>query len=455
MAADAGGLALWERVKADLKNVFPEETFNLWFNDLVVIAESPDSVTLGAPSDMLEVWITENYQDLLVSKFREAAGRALTVAVRRSDQAVTRTSGPPKQAAPDRPTRRVRAEGASAFASSLNPKNTFENFVIGPNNQMAFAACQSVAKQPATSYNPLVIYGDTGLGKTHLMHAVGHFILRQRPEARVAYLSTEKFTNEFIASISDNCLSRFRQRYRGVDVLLLDDVQFFGNKERTQDEFFHTFNDLFESSKQIILTCDRPVNEIPNLEKRLVTRFQWGLTVDIRTPDYETRLAILKHKQRILGVEIEPWALDFIGKHVVSNIRQLEGALIKLTSFHQLSGRPLTQAAVEDQLRDILVDEARRQVTVETIQKRVADHYNLRVADLVGRRRPANIALARQLAMYLCRELTQHSLLEIGEAFGGRDHGTVIHAVKAVSNLSQQDSSFRNTVEFLRGQLSR
>jgi chromosomal replication initiator protein len=353
------------------------------------------------------------------------------------------------------PRRAGRYDDKGLFAGLLNPRNTFENFVVGSNNQLAHAAALAVAQAPAQAFNPLFIYGDTGLGKTHLMHAVGHSILRSNPDAKVAYLSTEKFTNEFIQALQENSLTRFRQRYRNVDVLLLDDVQFLSGKERIQEEFFHTFNDVFESGKQVVLTSDRPASEIAKLESRLVSRFQWGYVADIQSPDFETRVAILRTKAASLKFDVPPPVINFIAQHISKNIRRLEGALIKVASYSALTGRTLDLPTVEMLLQDVLMEQAQNLLTLEVIQKRVADHYQIRHSDMTSKRRPANIAMPRQIAMYLARHLTKHSLQEIGEAFGGRDHGTVIHACKTIENLMEQDDSIRGGVEFLKAQLSK
>jgi chromosomal replication initiator protein len=287
------------------------------------------------------------------------------------------------------------------------------------------------------------------------MHAIGHAILRHNPDSRVAYLSTEKFTNEFIQALQENGLTKFRQRYRHADVLLLDDVQFLANKERIQEEFFHTFNDLFESSKQIVLSSDRRASEIEKLEARLVSRFEWGLPADIQAPDFETRVAILRTKAATLKFELPPGVATFIAQNISKNIRRLEGALIKVASYSSLTGKPIDLATTEMLLQDVLMEQAQNQLTIETIQKRVADHYQIRHSDMTSKRRPNNIAIPRQIAMYITRTLTKHSLQEIGDAYGGRDHGTVIHACKAVDNMMEQDASVRGSVEFLKAQLSR
>jgi chromosomal replication initiator protein len=320
---------------------------------------------------------------------------------------------------------------------------------------MAHAASLAVAQAPAQAYNPLFLYGETGLGKTHLMHAIGHAILRHNQDARVAYLSTEKFTNEFIQGLQENSLTKFRQRYRNADVLLLDDVQFLAGKERIQEEFFHTFNDLFESGKQIVLTSDRRASEIQKLESRLVSRFEWGLPADIQAPDLETRLAILRTKAQTLNSNLPEPILYFIAQNITKNIRRLEGALLKVSSYSALTSKPIDLATAERLLHDVLMEQAQNILTIETIQKRVADHFQLRHSDMTSKRRPNNIAIPRQIAMFLARTLTKHSLQEIGEAFGGRDHGTVIHACKAVDNMCEQDASTRGSVEFLKAQLSK
>jgi chromosomal replication initiator protein len=353
------------------------------------------------------------------------------------------------------PRRTGRYDDRGAGAGSLIPRNTFDTFVVGANNQMAHAAALAVAQSPAQAYNPLFIYGETGLGKTHLMHAIGHAILRNNPDARVAYLSTEKFTNEFIQALQENSLTKFRQRYRHVDVLLIDDVQFLANKERIQEEFFHTFNDLFESGKQIVLSSDRRASEIQKIESRLVSRFEWGLPADIQAPDFETRLAILRSKAATLKCDVPEAVLTFIAQNVTRNIRRLEGALIRVASHGSLFSKPLDVAVAERLLHDMLMEQAQTLLTIEMIQKRVADHFQIRHSDMTSKRRPNNIAIPRQVAMYLARTLTKHSLQEIGDAFGGRDHGTVIHACKAVDNMMEQDASMRGSVGFLKSQLAK
>jgi chromosomal replication initiator protein len=451
--------SLWESVKNDFKTLFPEDVFKLWFEPIVCVEATDDALTLGVPNDFAAIWINDNYLDLILQRLRLSTGRAVTVKLKKVDMDTSQSpflnpeSNNRTKPAPAK--RSVRYDERAPNSSSLNPRNTFETFVVGNNNQMAHAAALAVAQAPAQAYNPLFIYGDTGLGKTHLMHAIGHAIQRNSGHAKVAYLSTEKFTNEFIQALQENALTKFRQRYRHVDVLLLDDVQFLSNKERIQEEFFHTFNELFESSKQIVLSSDRRASEIQKLEARLVSRFEWGLPADIQPPDFETRVAILRTKAASLKFDIPAAVVNFVAQNIAKNIRRLEGALIKVASYSTLTGKPIDLATAEMLLQDVLMEQAQNQLTIETIQKRVADHYQIRHSDMTSKRRPNNIAIPRQIAMYLARTLTKHSLQEIGDAFGGRDHGTVIHACKSVDNMMEQDSTAKGSVEFLKAQLSR
>ena len=452
-------VSLWETVKCDLKGLFPDDVFQTWFEPMVCVDATEDTVTLSVPSDFAVMWIHDNYLDLISQRLRLTAGRMVHVTLRKLEQGAddsVRHAEPPARTKPAAPARRNgRTDDRLVTSGSLNPRNTFENFVVGANNQLAHAASLAVAQAPAQAYNPLFIHGATGLGKTHLMHAIGHSIIARNPDAKVAYLSTEKFTNEYIHAIQENALTKFRQRYRNVDVLLLDDVQFLAGKERIQEEFFHTFNDLFESGRQIVLSSDRPVAEIATLESRLVSRFQWGLAADIQSPDLETRIAILRTKAATLKVDLPGPVLEFIAQHIVKNIRRLEGALIKISSYSALTGKPLDLATTEHLLKDVLMEEAQNRLNIEGIQKRVADHYQIRHSDMTSKRRPNAIAFPRQIAMYLSRQLTRHSLQEIGEAFGGRDHGTVIHACKTVENMMETDDSVRGSVDFLKTQLSK
>jgi chromosomal replication initiator protein len=337
----------------------------------------------------------------------------------------------------------------------MNPRNTFDTFVVGSNNQFAHAASLAVAQSPSKTYNPLFIYGGVGLGKTHLMQAIGQQVAERKKIVKVIYLSSEKFTNEFIDAIQHNTLVKFRKRYRQADVLLIDDIHFLAGKERSQEEFFHTFNTLFDGRKQIVLSSDRPASEITNLEQRLVSRFEWGLTAELQPPDIETRMAILRKKAQSFQVTLAPEVFDFLAQRVRTNVRRLEGALMRVASFASLSGREVTKEVVEQLLRDILQEEAKKIITIDQIQRKVAEHFDVRLADMTSKRRPANIAFPRQIAMYLARRHTKSSLNEIGDAFGGRDHGTVLHACKTVQERMTREDQIRSLVFLLTSQLER
>lgn len=472
MTETAVSQSLWQDVKEDLRETFSSDIFQMWFEPLRCVEAGEDHLVLGAPNDFAVIWLQDNYCDLIAERLRLVCGRAIELSFKQCppSEPAESSGNSVDRAAKERPNGRVAAaaEGRRSADSAgsetrgnpndpclLNPRNSFENYVVGSNNQLAHAACIAVCQAPAQAYNPLFLYGDTGLGKTHLMQAVGHQILKRNESARIAYVSSEKFTNEFITAIQENTLTRFRKRYRHVDILLIDDIHFLSGKERIQEEFFHTFNDLFESQKQIVLTSDRPASEIEKLENRLISRFQWGLVTDIQAPDFETRLAILRNKAKNLNFEIGDEILNFIAKRISKNIRRLEGSLIKVASYSGLTGNTLDLQSVERLLGDILQEEAQNQITIEMIQKKVVDFYELRVSDMVSKRRPNNIAFPRQIAMYLSRILTKNSLQEIGEAFGGRDHGTVMYACRTVENMMEQEESIRTNVEYLKNQMTK
>jgi len=447
-------ITLWDRVRASLQDRFPANVFDTWFSFIEMEASTPDTLVLATSSDFACIWIEDNYLDIITQCAQAICGRGIQVKVKSKAPAPLPESVTPAVPTPPIPaaiSKKIIGEDAYVF----NPKNTFKNFVVGAGNQLAHAASIAVASAPAKAYNPLFLYGETGLGKTHLMHAVGQQVLLNNPKAKVAYISTEKFTNEFIQAIQENSLIKFRQRYRSVDVLLIDDIHFLSGKERIQEEFFHTFNDLFESQKQILLTSDRPAGEIAKLESRLVSRFQWGLVSDIQAPDLETRMAILRSKAAAMDICLPADVMNFLAESVSKNVRRMEGALTRLASYAELLQAPVTVQAAEKLLQDILQEETKNQVTIERVQQRVAEYFHLKLTDMISKKRPANIAFPRQIAMYLCRMLTQHSLHEIGEIFGGRDHGTVIHACKTVENMMEQDESVRRSVEYLQKQLSR
>lgn len=445
--------SIWETIRTDFADIFPPDVYRTWFEPIVMLEESEDAVVLGVQNDFAVIWIQENYLDIISKRLAMAVGHPINVnlqVIRSTDQqhVQQQTSAQPRPIAKPREDPE-KAKSKLSQACLLNPKNTFENFVVGAGNQMAHAACIAVANAPGRAYNPLFLYGDTGLGKTHLIQAVAHQILKQSPRTHVVYTSTEKFTNEFINALQQNSLPAFRQKYRNIDVLLIDDIHFLSGKERIQEEFFHTFNELFESQKQILLCSDRPASEIAKLESRLVSRFQWGLVTDIQAPDLETRMAILAKKASAMNLRLSQDVIECLANRVSSNVRKLEGALTRLASYSSLTHAPINTEAVEHLLHDLFHEESAVQVTIDRIQQKVAEYYRLKLADMVGKRRPASIAFPRQVAMYLCRMMTSQSLSEIGTEFGGRDHGTVIHACKSVENMIEQDNSIKHTVEYL------
>ena len=441
---------IWTQTTDQIRTLLNTETYNLWFSSVQPVSLNQSSITLEVPNEFSEVWLKDNYFELLQNALATASGRKLNIKFKVAE-------GNGAAPAPAKPARGKKAAVKKANDGDLvfNPRNTFDTFVVGNNNSFAHAAAMPVAQQPGKAYNPLFLYGGTGLGKTHLLHAVGQHVAGTKKGAKVSYVSSEKFTNEYIAAIQENQLVKFRKKYRQTDVLLIDDIQFLAGKERIQEEFFHTFNALHEAHKQIVLTCDRPASEIQNLEHRLVSRFEWGLVTDLQPPDVETRLAILRNKVKTMGVEIPEDVLTFLANRIRTNIRRLEGALIRVASYAHLTGKELTNDVVENLLREILQEEGRHTITMEVIQKKVAEKFDLRMADMTSKRRPENIAFPRQIAMFLSRQLTEHSLSAIGEAFGGRDHGTVLHACRLVKDRMEIDANVRQTVHYLEKQLLR
>jgi chromosomal replication initiator protein len=441
---------LWNAAQEHLRSKLRPDAYDMWFAPLQASDVDGNFITLEVANEFCGIWLKDNYLSLLQDALAIAAGRRLQVKFKVNGQLP-----------PPSPTRFAKmAEPAHERAAShgdliFNPKNTFDTFVVGTNNNFACAAAKAVAEAPGKSYNPLFLYGGVGLGKTHLLHAIGQHVVGNRKSARVAYVSSEKFTNEYIDGIQNNKLAAFRKKYRQTDVLLIDDVQFLAGKERIQEEFFHTFNALHEAHRQIVLTCDRPASEIQGLENRLVSRFEWGLVTDLQPPDVEMRLAILKKKIQLMGVALPDDIVNFLANRIRTNIRRLEGALIRVASYASLTGKKLSIEVVESLLREILHEEGRFTVSIEAIQKKVAEHFDIRLADMTSKRRPENIAFPRQIAMYFSRQLTDSSLNAIGEAFGGRDHGTVLHACRLVKNRMEVDANVRQVVHYLEKQLMR
>src|SRR5690349_17857252 len=443
--------ALWEKLSAALKPQVSTDTYKRWFSAVELIKATEDSLTFRVPNNIYQFWIESNHMAALQSAITSAVGAPRTVQFLSSSESDNENDfGTPEVQKSDRGSSK-----AGGLGLGLNPRNTFESFVVGPNNQIAHAASLAVAQSPARTYNPLFIYGGVGLGKTHLMQAIGQFVFGKKKNSKVMYLSSELFINEFIDAIQHNNLVKFRKRYRQADLLLIDDIQFLGGKERSQEEFFHTFNTLFDGHKQIVLSSDRPASEIANLEQRLVSRFEWGLTAELQPPDIETRLAILRKKAHSMQIKLRDEIFQFLASRIRTNVRRLEGALMRVASFASLSGKELTQEVVEHLLKDILQEEGRHSITIEQIQRRVAEHFDVRVADMTSKRRPASIAFPRQVAMFLARELTKASLNEIGDAFGGRDHGTVLHACKLVKKRMVEQDNIRQTISFIDSSLQR
>lgn len=447
---------IWQKLSLALKPEVSADTFKRWFSSVELVQATDEVLTFRVPNNIYQFWIESNYMTSLQAAVVSALGTPREIKFSASG---TTGSIAPETAAMVDAVKEAAAENrdtkSNNSAAGLNPRNTFETFVVGPNNEIAHAASLAVAQSPARTYNPLFIYGGVGLGKTHLMQAIGQYIWAKKKNTKVMYLSSELFINEFIDAIQHNNLVKFRKRYRQAELLLIDDIQFLGGKERSQEEFFHTFNTLFDGHKQIVLSSDRPASEIANLEQRLVSRFEWGLTAELQPPAIETRLAILRKKARILQIHLSDAIFEFLASRIKSNVRRLEGALMRVASFASLSGKELNQEVVERLLKDILQEEARNLITIEQIQRRVAEHFDVRLADMTSKRRPANIAFPRQVAMYLARELTKASLNEIGDAFGGRDHGTVLHACKLVKRRMTEQDSVRQTISFIDSSLQR
>jgi chromosomal replication initiator protein len=447
----------WSSLRDNLLEVIPADTFRVWFDNIRVGRLDEDGCELITPNEFSAIWIRDNYLDIIRREADRLVARPFTVELLGdigNESSGSNDRLTPIPSSSTKSSSRMTGPALQGRSLGINPKNTFSNFIVGGGSELAHAACVAVSNAPAHAYNPLFLYGETGLGKTHLMHAVAHQALNRNPSCRITYVSCEKFTNEFIRAIQENTLTKFRSRYRSVDYLLIDDIQFLAGKERIQEEFFHTFNDIYDSQRQIFLTSDRPAGEIDKIESRLLSRFQWGLVADIQAPDWETRVAILTRKADAMGISIEPEIIEFLAKSIARNVRRMEGALTRVAGYVGLTRRKADLETVQRLLRDILREENLSRITIETIQKKVVDYYHLRMADMLSRRRPANIAFPRQVAMYLSRTLTEHSLQEIGNAFGGRDHGTVIHACKTVENMMEQDNSIKYAVEYLNEELS-
>ena len=431
---------IWKAALEQIRRRVRPTEFSTWFERITPVGLNEGTLVLAVPSSFDAEWINKHYSELIAEALTQLGASAP-----RFELKVV----PGKPVQPEIfPPEGEDAPEPNVPKPRLNPKYTFENFVVGPNNQMAHAAAVAVAESPGRTYNPLFLYGGVGLGKTHLMQAVGHYVLKKNPRARVAYISTETFTNDLINAIREDQMASFRERYRSVDVLLVDDIQFIAGKERTQEEFFHTFNTLYENNKQIVLSSDRPPREIQTLEARLRSRFEWGLITDIQPQDLETRIAILKLNAEHRGVEIPEEVLEFIAQRITSNIRELEGALVRLIAYASLNQLPITKSVAMRALSPVFT-QAQSEPSAEEILRLVAQRFGVRVEDLKGKRRSKEVVLPRQVAMYLIRERLRASLPEIGQIFGGRDHTTVLHAVQKVEKLMAEDPRLRELVEGL------
>ncbi len=437
---------LWQQCQDRLERHVPLEELNTWIRPLQLVNGNGNGngngakVRLSAPNDLVREQVRTYYLDMVRDFFAHHGFDREQVVIDVGAQRAREPNAP-------------RGSSPTGGAFGLDDRYDFDNFVLGKSNELAFAAAQQVASSPGTAYNPLLLYGSTGLGKTHLLHGAGRFIARNNPDARVMYLHSEKFVSEMIQSLRRNSIDAFKRRYRSVDTLLIDDIQFFAGKDRTQEEFFHTFNALLESRQQIILTCDRYPKELDGIEARLRSRFGWGLTVSIEPPDFETRVAILQKKAMERGLELDESVAFLVAKRIRSHVRDLEGALNSLIANARFSGRTIDEEYTQEILRDVLAVHDRL-ITIENIQKVVSDFYQLRVADLLSRRRSRSIARPRQMAMFLAKQLTEHSLPEIGNAFGGRDHTTVLHACRKIQSLCESDGRLREDHARLTRELS-
>ncbi|MCG0238457.1 MAG: chromosomal replication initiator protein DnaA [Firmicutes bacterium] len=437
---------VWTQALEVLERQLPQASFEAWLKKTRPLAFTGDTLVVGVQNEFAKDRLESRYASLIRQTLREITKRQIDLRFVLPGEGLHEDSSKLSSAAAPAPGGTA---GESDSFKPLNPKYTFDTFVVGNSNRFAHAAALAVAEAPARAYNPLFIYGGVGLGKTHLMHAIGHYVLAQNPRMRVAYVSTETFTNEFINSIRDDKIAEFQNRYRNVDVLLIDDIQFLAGKERTQEEFYHTFNAIHEANKQIVISSDRPPKEIPTLEDRLRSRFEWGLICDIQPPDLETRIAILRKKAQLENLDVPDDVIVYIATHIETNIRELEGALTRVVAYSGMMRSPITVEMAMHALKDILPPPRPRQVTIESIMQVVADYYGLKVEDLKVRKRTRNVAFPRQVAMYLCRELTDYSLPKIGEEFGGRDHTTVIHACEKISEDMKRDPSLAADIEHL------
>jgi chromosomal replication initiator protein len=438
------GTNIWDAVLARVETKVNRHSFYTWFKPTGFIAEQPDGIHVRVPNSLFREWLTKHYSGVLSEALREVdrSGAAVQFVTEEGTHTVdlTRPAHPP----PDDGEADGEAADTDAGQPGLGGRYSFDTFIVGPSNQFAHAACRAVAESPSRSYNPLFIYGGVGLGKTHLMRAIGQYV-QTNSSLKLTYISSERFMNEMINALRYDRVLEFRERYRSVDVLLVDDVQFLAGKEGTQTEFFHTFNALYDAQKQIVISSDCPPHEIPSLEERLRSRFEWGLIADIQPPDIETKVAILKKKAEAEGIPLPDNVAIYIAGKIKSNIRELEGSLIRLIAYASLTGREISLPLAQDVLRNVIQNDDRA-ITIEIIQKFVSEYYQLKLGELKSRNNSKSVAMPRQIAMYLCKNLTSASLPEIGRSFGGKHHSTVIHSIRKIEDLRQKDGDFNTLI---------
>jgi len=432
--------SIWDQILARVETKVNRHSFSTWFKPTAFVADGGRSITVRVPNPLFKDWLTKHYSVVLSEALAEVR-RAETSLVFVAEPGAAPAVAAEEPVAPPDDADEITGDGRTP--AGLNARYTFDTFIVGPSNQFAHAACRAVAEAPSRSYNPLFIYGGVGLGKTHLMHAVGQFVLDHDRTLKLTYISSERFMNEMINAVRYDRILDFRERYRTVDILLVDDIQFVSGKEGTQTEFFHTFNALYDAQKQIVLSSDRPPHEIPALEERLRSRFEWGLIADIQPPDLETKVAILKRKAEAEAVPLPDNVAIYIAGRIKSNIRELEGSLIRLIAYASLTGREISLELTQEVLKNV-IDQDEKAVTIETIQKFVSDYYQLKLFELKSKNNSKSIALPRQIAMYLCKTLTHASLPEIGRSFGGKHHSTVIHSIKKVEEMRKTDGDFNS-----------
>ncbi len=446
---------IWDQVLSRIEDQVGRHSFSTWFKPTSLLSDGGQTLSIRVPNLLFVEWLPKHYSVVLAEAMREAGRPDATLvfvpdAAAGAGQAAAAgwTEAPGAPEATPQQVMVTTSEPEPVRAGSLIPRYTFDTFIVGPSNQFAHAACRAVAETPSRSYNPLFIHGGVGLGKTHLMHAIGHYVVQHHPGLVLTYISSERFMNEMINAVRFDRILDFRSRYRSVDVLLVDDIQFVSGKEGTQNEFFHTFNALHDAQKQIVISSDRPPHEIPALEERLRSRFEWGLIADIQSPDLETKVAILKKKAEGEALQLPDHVAMYMATRIKSNIRELEGSLIRLIAYASLTGKPLTIELAQDVLHNV-IDHDEKAVTIEQIQKFVADYYQMKPSEIRARNNSKSVAIPRQIAMYLCKALTHASLPEIGRSFGGKHHSTVIHSIKKIEELRKNKPDFDHQVKNL------